>query len=58
MCEANMTLAALLTLSVGLNVWLTYTLHKKEKSLNLIADEFAKLVAMAGLYKLSRYGEC
>lgn len=57
MCEANMTLAALLTLSVGLNVWLTYTLHKKDKFLKWVADELERLVAMAELYKLSRYGE-
>ena len=57
MCEANMTLAALLTLSVSLNVWLTYTLHKKDKFLKWVADELERLVAMAELYKLSRYGE-
>ena len=52
-----MTLAALLTLSVGLNVWLTYTLHKKDKFLKWVADELERLIAMAKLYKLSRYGE-
>ena len=57
MCEANMTLAALLTLSVGLNVWLTYTLHKKDKFLGWVDNELEKLIAMAGLYKLSHYGE-
>lgn len=58
MCEANMTLAALLTLSVGLNVWLTYTLHKKEKFLKYVADELERIVAMAELYKISRDGNC
>lgn len=57
MCEANMTLATLLTLSVGLNVWLTYTLHKKDKFLRWVASELEKLVSMAKLYRLSRYGE-
>lgn len=58
MCEANMTLAALLTLSVGLNVWLTYTLYKKEKFLKYVADELERIVAMAELYKISRDGNC
>ena len=57
MCEANMTLATLLALSVGLNVWLTYTLHKKEKFLKWAANELEKLVIMAKLYKLSHYGK-
>ena len=57
MCEANMTLAALLTLSVGLNVWLTYTLHKKEKFLKRVANELERFVAILELYRLSHYGE-
>jgi hypothetical protein len=57
MCEANMTLATLLTLSVGLNVWLTYTLHKKVKFLKWADNELEKLVIMAKLYKLSHYGK-
>ena len=57
MCEANMTLATLLTLSVGLNVWLTYTLHKKDKFLGWVANELERLVVMAKLYRLSLYGK-
>ena len=57
MCEASMTLAGLLTLSVGLNVWLTYKLHKKDEFLKWVANELERLVAMAELYKLSRYGK-
>lgn len=57
MCEASMTLAGLLTLSVGLNVWLTYKLYKTNKFLKWVADELERLVTMAKLYKLSRYGE-
>lgn len=57
MCEANMTLATLLTLSVGLNVWLTYTLHKKDKFLRWADNELKKLIVMAKLYRLSRYGK-
>lgn len=58
MCEASMTLAGLLTLSVGLNVWLTYKLYKKDKFLKYVADELERIVAMAELYKISRDGNC
>ena len=58
MCEANMTLAGLLTLSVGLNVWLTYKLYKKDKFLMYVADELERFIAILKLYRLSRYGEC
>lgn len=58
MCEASMTLAGLLTLSVGLNVWLTYKLYKKDKFLKYVADELERIVAMAELYKISRDGKC
>lgn len=57
MCEANMTLATLLTLSVGLNVWLTYTLHKKDKFLRWVDSELERLISIAKLHMLSRYGE-
>ena len=57
MCEANMTLATLLALSVGLNVWLTYTLHKKDKFLRWVDSELERLVSIAKLYMLSRYGK-
>lgn len=52
-----MTLATLLTLSVGLNVWLTYTLHKKDKFLGWVDSELKKLIIMAKLYRLSLYGK-
>ena len=58
MCEASMTLAGLLTLSVGLNVWLTYKLYKKDEFLKYVADELERIVAMAELYKISRDGKC
>lgn len=58
MCEASMTLAGLLTLSVGLNVWLTYKLYKKDKFLKYVADELERIVVMAELYKISRDGKC
>jgi len=58
MCEASMTLAGLLTLSVGLNVWLTYKLYKKDKFLKYVADELDRIAAKAELYMLSRYGIC
>ena len=53
-----MTLAGLLTLSVGLNVWLTYKLYKKDRFLKYVADELERIVAMAELYKISRDGKC
>ena len=58
MCEASMTLAGLLTLSVGLNVWLTYKLYKKDRFLKYVADELERIVAMAELYKISRDCKC
>ena len=57
MCEASMTLAGLLTLSVGLNVWLTYKLYKNEKFLKRVADELKRFVSILELYRLSHYGE-
>lgn len=57
MCEASMTLAGLLTLSVGLNVWLTYKLYKNEKFLKHVANELERFVSILELYRLSHYGE-
>lgn len=56
MCAEAMTLASLLALSIGLNVWLICRLEKTNKYYKRLSKEAEKVSSMIGLYRYSRYG--
>lgn len=57
MCEASMTLAGLLAISIGVNILLTYKLDKSAKKSRKLASEVERKRSIIGLYLYKMYGE-
>lgn len=56
MCEASMTLAGLLAISIGINVLLTYKLDKSAKKSRDLASEVERKRSIIALYLYKTYG--
>ena len=56
MCEASMTLAGLLAISIGLNILLTYKLEKSAKKSKKLASEIKIKSSILGIAMYSIYG--
>lgn len=57
MCEASMTLAGLLAISIGINILLTYKLDKSTKKSNKLASEVERKRSIIALYLYKIYGK-
>ncbi len=57
MCEASMTLAGLLAISIGVNILLTYKLDKSAKKSRKLASEVERKRSIIGLYLYKVYGK-
>lgn len=57
MCEASMTLAGLLAISIGINILLTYKLEKSTKKSKKLAEEIRRKSSILGIAMYSVYGK-
>jgi hypothetical protein len=57
MCEASMTLAGLLAISIGINILLTYKLEKSTKKSKKLAGEIRRKSSILGIAMYSIYGK-
>ena len=57
MCEASMTLAGLLAISIGINILLTYKLDKSTKKSHKLASEVERKRSIMALYLYKMYGK-
>lgn len=57
MCEASMTLAGLLAISIGINILLTYKLEKSTKKSKKLAEEIRRKSSILGIAMYSIYGK-
>ena len=57
MCEASMTLAGLLAISIGINILLTYKLEKSTKKSKKLASEVRRKSSILGIAMYSVYGK-